>query len=221
MQGIYVIQNLIDGKCYVGKSQDIETRRKKHVRRVLNKDHGSFNKLYKAINQDGIDNFQFAILEELPNADNDELLNRETYWINKLNTIENGYNHFKRGYSSFAYWKGKSRSEKTRNKISKSLTGFKMDDSTKDKISKANKKSMIGNTNGNKRLVCVETGVIYDSINNAAKDIQRSPSGITKVLKGIKKTCGGYHWKYCDSVETIPKGSTAEDERPLEAHGLR
>lgn len=39
--------------------------------------------------EDGIENFIFEIIEECPK----ELLNeKEIYWINKLNTLENGYN---------------------------------------------------------------------------------------------------------------------------------
>ena len=32
IQGIYKITNLINGKCYIGKSEDIEFRKKVHFR---------------------------------------------------------------------------------------------------------------------------------------------------------------------------------------------
>ena len=34
IQGIYKITNLINGKCYIGKSEDIEFRKKVHFREL-------------------------------------------------------------------------------------------------------------------------------------------------------------------------------------------
>ena len=48
-----------------------------------------------------------------------------------------------------------------------------------------------------KKVLCVETGEIFINIILASKKINRHPSGITKVIKGNKKTAGGYHWQYC------------------------
>lgn len=45
------------------------------------------------------------------------------------------------------------------------------------------------------RVLCVETGVIYESQNSAAKAIHRCARRINDVLHGIQKTTGGYHWK--------------------------
>lgn len=46
-------------------------------------------------------------------------------------------------------------------------------------------------------IICVETGLKYNSIKEAAKDICIDNSAIGKVLKGRQKTAGGYHWIYC------------------------
>lgn len=46
------------------------------------------------------------------------------------------------------------------------------------------------------RVVCVETGVVYNSASSARKD-----TGILSIhncLKGKNKTAGGYHWKYVE-----------------------
>ena len=47
------------------------------------------------------------------------------------------------------------------------------------------------------QILCVETGMIYNSIKEAAKDTNTDNSSIVKVLKGKRKTSGGYHWVYC------------------------
>lgn len=47
-----------------------------------------------------------------------------------------------------------------------------------------------------KKYICVETGVIYNSVKEAANSINVNCSGISKVCRGEQKTAGGYHWKY-------------------------
>ena len=47
-----------------------------------------------------------------------------------------------------------------------------------------------------KKIRCVETGIIYDSIKEAEEQLGLSHGQITKVCQGKKKTTGGYHWEY-------------------------
>lgn len=47
-----------------------------------------------------------------------------------------------------------------------------------------------------KRVQCVETGVIYNSIKEAAEKNNLFDTSISAVCKGKQKTCGGYHWRY-------------------------
>lgn len=54
-----------------------------------------------------------------------------------------------------------------------------------------------------KRILCVETNEIYESISEAIKD--KKASEIWRVLKGERKTAGGYHWKYAD--DELPKAN--------------
>ena len=57
----------------------------------------------------------------------------------------------------------------------------------------------VGVNKNNKRVVCVETNVIFDSLNEAYKFVSIKPNGgITKACRSPKVTCGGYHWKYVE-----------------------
>ena len=47
------------------------------------------------------------------------------------------------------------------------------------------------------QIMCVETGIKYNSIKDAAKDVDVDNSSIGKVLKGKQQTSAGYHWVYC------------------------
>ena len=47
-----------------------------------------------------------------------------------------------------------------------------------------------------KAVICIETGIIYESVQAAAMATHADNSGIVKVCKGKQKTAGGYHWEY-------------------------
>ena len=86
---IYVITNNINQKQYVGKTLlSIEERWKQH-QYDAKKESLEKRPLYTAIKKYGIDNFT---IQELEQCDNNDLSNREIYWINFLNTYHNGYN---------------------------------------------------------------------------------------------------------------------------------
>lgn len=86
--GIYAIKNNINGKMYIGSSYNVTTRINAHFYNLKN------NKGAKSIQKDFIKygecNFSYEIIEEINNCNN--LLQQEDYYIEKYNTIGNGYN---------------------------------------------------------------------------------------------------------------------------------
>lgn len=90
-QGIYLIKNNINGKCYVGQSKNIEARWAEHKRLVKsNKPIKNTYPLYCAFIKYGIANFTFSILETVKDH---ALLNAtENKYIAKYDTVAKGYN---------------------------------------------------------------------------------------------------------------------------------
>ena len=87
--GIYKITNQQTNLCYIGQAKDIATRWKTHAKAGLGIDTPVGNKLYKAMQEDGLENFSFELLEECVAADLNE---KEKFYINLYQSNEFGYN---------------------------------------------------------------------------------------------------------------------------------
>ena len=79
ISGIYNIVNKINGKQYVGSSNNIEARFIKHKKELKGGYHRNKH-LQSAIIKYGIENFQFNIIEE---CENYQLLKKEQSYIDK------------------------------------------------------------------------------------------------------------------------------------------
>ena len=53
-----------------------------------------------------------------------------------------------------------------------------------------------GNRTPPKPVMCVETGIVYESIKEAARQTELSKNKISYCCRGIRNTTGGYHWKF-------------------------
>lgn len=114
--GIYIINNIINNKVYVGSSSNIERRWKKHKSLLKNNKHHS-KYLQSSWNTYGEENFHFIVIEEVKNSLH--LIAVEQTFLDYFKSYdkENGYNHLR---------------------IANSNLGMKLDQKTKDKIRNAN-----------------------------------------------------------------------------------
>lgn len=87
--GIYKITNTINGKTYIGRSVNILKRFSDHRYNFKSNAYPSYA-LYRAMKKYGIENFKFEIIEK---CDEDELDDREIYWIEQYHSFgDGGYN---------------------------------------------------------------------------------------------------------------------------------
>lgn len=94
MVGIYKIENLITHKKYIGQSIDIKKRWAYHKSMYKYLTH---SQIYASMRKHGIENFSFEIIEECPQ---EQLNEREIYWIEYYDTYKNGYNSTLGGYNT-------------------------------------------------------------------------------------------------------------------------
>lgn len=121
---VYKVTNQLNNKCYVGY----------HITKNLGDGYlGSGTYIKRAVEKIGKDNFTRTILEH---CSTDNVLEREQYWIKKLNVRSpNGYNLTDGGDGSL----GRILSEETKRKIGKKSKGRIPSKETRLKMSKAQK----------------------------------------------------------------------------------
>lgn len=95
--GVYVIENLFDGKKYVGQSKNLRNRL---AAQKYNLTRSIFNKtvvnkyLYDDVQFYGWEGFKFYVVQSFDHYDREILLSSEAHWIDRLNTTDRrfGYN---------------------------------------------------------------------------------------------------------------------------------
>lgn len=115
--------------------------------------------------------------------------------------------------------KNREVSQELRDKISESLLGRKKSEETKEKMRKPKSeehKQHIKENNANaKRVKCIETGKIYNSAIDAAKDTgagnPRQSSHINEVCAGKRNVCNSYHWIWVDNNNNNTNEKTEEE----------
>lgn len=203
---IYKITNTVNGKIYIGQTvRNVGERFNEHCR------HNN-TLIDRAINKYGKDKF---IVEVIASAKSQEELNElEIKYICEYKSMDKaiGYNLCEGGNNTQGYkhrkeskrkmskskqgkytaqdnpFYGKHHSEEQRKKWSEQRKGRTLDEEWKDKIAKA----------GYKKVINLDTGIVYDSVKMAAESCGAPSTHITRVCKGKRKRSRGYRWAYAD-----------------------
>ncbi len=212
---IYLRTNLINGKQYVGQTNNF--RRREYEWKNINQRYSTEDSLIdNARKKYGINNFNVEILKE---CDDNELDLWEMFYIQQYQTKKPyGYNLTdggcgNRGYTmseetrkrisenNGRYWKGKKRSEDVKEAVriaNASREGYwlgkKRDEETVEKIKKSRKKKKVLQYTVDGQLV-----KLWDSITEASKN-GFNYAHIVNCCKGKYgfKTHKGYIWKFLD-----------------------
>ena len=87
--GIYKITNILTNDIYIGQSVNISDRFKNHIKCGLGIDASSTNKLYNNMQEYGVWNFTFELLQK---CSRDKLNEKERFWIDMYQSNKIGMN---------------------------------------------------------------------------------------------------------------------------------
>jgi len=194
---IYVLQNKINSKCYVGQTNNFKLRISQHK-------YDAFRKniklpLYNAIRKYGFNNFNIHNFI-IPNNMLDYF---EINVIKRLNAISNGYNIEPGGKKRKTVSKetrekiskakkGKKMSDEARIKMINSKTGVRLSEEHKKKLSENNAKYWLGKKMKqeikNKISISNKGSIPWNKDIKGNKLSEEHKNKISKALKGIKHT---------------------------------
>ena len=189
--GIYKITNKINGKCYIGQSNDIHRRWKQELA-----PNAKLNPhLARAFEKYGIDNFEFEIIEE---CRREQLNEREQFYIEIYHSIDPklGYNKTEGGDGNLG--RHFIMSEEQKEKIRKANTGRKYTD---DKLVNVRYASQHKIDPNQIVIYCYETNKYYLSIGKAAKELNICKDSIRHVISGKIKRTNNY--RFCKITDNI------------------
>lgn len=97
--------------------------------------------------------------------------------------------------------KGHAVSEKTKQKLRDKNLGKKQSLETIEKRRETLKNKKLNgyvrtNDANKKKVICIETGNIYESVKSAAESIGANPTNVSAMLKGRQKSVKGFHFVY-------------------------
>lgn len=93
MNYIYRYTNKINGKTYVGQTNNLNRRKIEHRSAMVNNNNPVYDyPFYRALRKYGFDSFEYSVLEEIEENENSYIDERERFWISYCNSYENGYN---------------------------------------------------------------------------------------------------------------------------------
>lgn len=125
----------------------------------------------------------------------DEWRKRRSEWYSGKNNPCYG----KFGASHPAY--GCKHSEESKEAVRRALLGRKYSEETLQKMRAADKSYAY------RRVICIETGVVFDSVKDAALSVNKAPTNITACCKGKQQTVSGLHWAYYGDDKEVQNAS--------------
>ena len=223
MYCVYEHINKINNKKYIGiTSQKPEDRWGNNGINYKSSPH-----FYAAIQKYGWNNFYHNII--FSELTKEQACQKEKELISKFQTQDKefGYNILEGGQATTLppevrekmskamignqNGKGHSCSEDKKRKISQAQKGRKFSEEHKRKLSEAakkrhvpcsdKKKQILSKKYPNKKLVfCLENGIVYESVQDCARQLGLYATSVSKVCKGIHHTTGGYHLSYYNTL---------------------
>jgi group I intron endonuclease len=212
---IYCIENKVNGMRYIGQTtKSLQCRWKQHLSASKHSNHSV--KFYNAIKKYGEDEFKYYVIDHAGSVE--ELNLKEEFWIRFFRTVECGYNNAYGGlnYSRTDFHreliskgrKGMKFSKEHRENMSRVRKG-KLHEGSRRTLRK--KGELAGEKHyfwGKKRsaediskmrdgarktpLLCNETGKVYGSITEAAKDLGVHKASISSVLNKKRNSIYGF-----------------------------
>lgn len=231
--GIYCIENIKNNKKYIGQSVNIKSRWSKHISELNNQKHfndylqKSWNKygsenfkfyvleycesekldereiyyinLYATMNRDVGYNLKSGG-QETANTYSEETRKKLSESIKK-SYLQPNRKEIQR-INALKQWANPEVKEKISGK-NNGMYGKHHTEETREKISELKKGKPNLKLRNRTPVLCVELNKEFPDARTAGRELSIDSSGIIKVCRHERKTCGGYHWEFIKMENSI------------------
>lgn len=188
---VYVHQNKINGKRYVGITNNTSKRWYGKGKKYENCPHFA-----TALRKYGWDNFHHVVIVRDLTFEEANVL--EQYFIAMYRTQEKAYGYnMTRGGQNAPTMLGKHHSEETKRKMSEALRGRTISEDRKRRQSESMKGKMVGNLNHKSTAVrCINTGEVFETQRAAAEAKGVLQAKISLCCSGKASHTHGLKWEF-------------------------
>ena len=185
---IYKIENLVNGKVYIGQTRvGYKKRTNEHLYSLRKNIHNN-DYLQRAWNKYGEESFSFSIVET---CDINELDDKETNWISHFRNSVGSYNLESGGN------KNKTHCDESKIKMSKASKKKWNNPEYANPLRKKMKEVHGGKNNINaKKVICINTNEVFETMTEAANKYSLNMKNISQVCAGEKATTRGLQFAY-------------------------
>lgn len=183
--GVYKITNIINGKCYVGSSQNLKNRWRRHKRDLRVNSHHS-SKLQRSFNKYGESSFKYEILSTCPI---EYLIKLEQWFLDSI----------KPEYNMYLYANCHIRNHKvsdTKKANNKGCLGYKWTSEQRSRLSKSRKdlNIRVGLSVTKLKLTHIKTNtvIILDGIYEVIDLLKCNKNALYDVISGRRKSIYKY-----------------------------
>lgn len=193
---VYIHQNKINGKRYVGITNNIHKRWYGKGKKYAN-----CPRFASALKKYGWDNFTHTIV--LSGLTLEQANEMEQAYIKKYRTCDDDYGYnLQPGGNCVPSMLGKHHSEETKQKMRASALGRVISEEQKAQHSQTMKGKMVGKLNHKSQAVrCINTGEVFESQRIASKEKGINQSKISLCCQHKRNHTHGLMWEYVDGME--------------------
>lgn len=173
---------------------------------------------WRSICKYGWDSFKHEIIIDSVSKSDAAKIEKELIQLYKSNDPQYGYNITDGGETNIL-------PESSLKKISKANKGRKFSEETRMRMSESRKQLLKNNpmlaatrcgskltaehkekllhaaqSSVKKKIQCIETGVVYESLTSACKSVGVNITCLSEMLHGKQKSAGGYTWRFVEVV---------------------
>ena len=181
---IYKVENLINGKCYIGQTTQYKRRKINHISDSFNKSRKDYNIIvfHKAIRKYGTENFKWSIIWK---GNIVKLNEKEKHYIKEYKSYSNGYNmteggdFFSRGENNPAFVDNKYTFYHEDGRIEKDITmydfrsKYNFSSSFLSRLCNGKVSNMKGWTIDNKSFSIIDKSFVFYNTNGIIEKLDR------------------------------------------------